>query len=111
MTVEASADDRAVLRPPVTGIGGGVDRAHGQTARAQPFDDRRPLLGVPRRLADGEERERPRGANVVDRYAAHVVDATAGEPVHLGDLVHADRGLVEHAVDARGTVGVRARPA
>ena len=29
------------------------------------------------------------------------------EPVQLGDLGHADRGLVEHAVHARGTVDVR----
>ncbi len=38
---------------------------------------------------------------------ADIVDPTALETVHAGDLSDADRGLVEHAVDAGRTVHVR----
>ncbi len=74
MTVEARADDLAVLGPAVARVGRGMDGAHGEPARAHLLDDGTLLVGAPRRLADREQRERAGGGDVVDGNVAYVVD-------------------------------------
>ena len=107
VAVEAGADERAVLVPRVARVGRRVDRADRETPRVHVLEDRGALIGAPRRLADREERERARFVEIVEVERAHVVDATGCEPVHLGDLGDADRGLVEHTVHAGRPVAIR----
>ena len=84
-----------------------MDREHREVAGAYPVEDRGLLLRAPRRLADREERERPSVAQRGRVERADVVDPLRSEAVELGNLRDADRGLVEHAVHARGPVAVR----
>ncbi len=59
------------------------------------------------RLADGEERQHPGGAELMGRQVAHIVDHDGGVAGALGQLDQGCGGLAEDAVDAGGAVGVR----
>ena len=107
VAVEARADDLSVLVPLVTRVGRGVDRADRHASGADAFHDRALLLRAPGRLADREQRECAGLLNGTDGELAHVLDPPGAQPVHLGDLFDAYRGLVEHSVHARGPVAIR----
>ena len=84
-----------------------MDRHERETAGAHVLGDCGPLIGAPGCLADGEQRERAGVVEIVERKLAHVLDAPGREPIELGRLSHAVRGLVEYAVRSGGTVAVR----
>ncbi len=84
-----------------------MDRTDRELPGAHPLQDQRSLRLAPRRLADREQGECARLGEVLDREIAHVVDAPPAQPVHLGDLLHPDCGLIEHPVDTGRTVVVR----
>ena len=83
-----------------------MDRQHRERAGADSREDRRTLGLAPRRLADREQRERPRRSQRAGLDRSHVVDAHRREAVQLGNLRDADRGLVEHTVHAGRSVDV-----
>ena len=108
VAVEARADERAVLVPPVARVGRGVDREHRRAcprARASRIAPRCVALHGVSPIVNSASARASRSVGRVER--AHVVDPLRPQAVQLGDLRDADRGLVEHAVHARRTVGVR----
>src|SRR4051812_5270588 len=107
MPVEARAHEAAVRVPAVARVGGRVNGDHRERTRTDALDDLGALGGAPRRLADREQRERPRVADRGRVERAHVIDACRLETTQLGDLRDTHRGSVEDAMDAGGAVAVR----